>query len=367
MQGLPPRANTDARGVTDGRPNRPGILRRLCAGGSVLIALAALLMLAVHVVASQRMGPLVFTQIFEPYLLLTLGALALALAALARMRVSTLVLGLLVLASAGRYLPSAVSFPHAMPQGAQPIRVLSWNLEAGQVPFDEMVSTIDNARPDVVGLIELVPETSRAAEDDARLEELFPFRVLLPRSGVPGLGLLSRYPILESKFTRDPPLLRAVIAPSEGDPPITVFVAHPFLDGIDVIGLVPDIGTSRRDADISLVRDAIDVDLAAGNDVLVLGDFNVTEREPAYAELTSGLHDAQREAGFGLGLTWRPARLESLPFGLLRIDYLLASAGFVATEAGPDCTPRGSDHCLVKATFARPRIPPASATGTPPG
>ena len=95
----------------------------------------------------------------------------------------------------------------------------------------------------------------------------------------------------------------------------------------------------------------------------MLGDFNTTEREPAYAELSAGLHDAQKEAGVGLGMTWRPASLENLPFGLLRIDYLFASPRFVALAAGPDCTPRGSDHCLVSATFARPQTRPESASG----
>jgi hypothetical protein len=40
---------------------------------------------------------------------------------------------------------------------------------------------------------------------------------------------------------------------------------------------------------------------------------------------------------------------------LLRIDYLLASPEFVTLAASQDCRPRGSDHCVVSATFSRPR------------
>jgi vancomycin resistance protein VanJ len=329
-------------------------LRHGAAAAATLIGFATLAMLAIHVLLPQRTGPLVFTQIFEPFLVLVMLVALLALTALARTRVPLILTLVVLVAATGRYGPSVVAFPAALPAGAQPISVMSWNLAAGSVSLADMSATIDRIRPDIVGLIELVPARSRETDDDQRIRALYPYRVMLPRSGEPGIGLLSRFPVIEKQFTQDPPLLRVVLAPSDVDPQITVFVAHPFLDSIDFFGLVPDVQTFRRDADITLVRGEIDGELAAGHDVLVLADFNVTEREPAYAELTRGLHDAQREAGFGFGLTWRPARIEGLPFGLLRIDYLLASSAFVALEAGPDCTPHGSDHCLVSATFARP-------------
>ena len=360
MQGLPAggRATADGRGLTTS-----GVIRSLAGGGSALLSLAGLVMLAAHVLRPQRTGPQVFTQIFEPYLLILLVTGAAILALIARRRVPSLLLLALVIAIALRYGPLLISFPAATPTGAQRLHVMSWNMEAGGVPFETMADTIEDAHPDIVGLVELVPRVSRAAESDARLQELYPYQVLLPRSGVPDLGLLSRFPITEQEFTEEPSLLRAVIAPPDGSP-ITVFVAHPYLASIDQIGFVPDIQTHSRDAEISAIRDQVDAELAADHDVLVLGDFNTTEREPAYAELSKDLHDAQRQAGFGFGMSWRPAAIENLPFGLLRIDYILASARFVALASAPDCTPRGSDHCLVTATFARPQTQQGSASGT---
>lgn len=340
-------------------------LRQAAAVAAALVALAALALLATHVFLPQRTGPLVFSQIFEPYLLAGALFLLLVLALLARRRWPTLLMLLLVCALAARYGPQLVSFPAPVPEGAQELHVMSWNLEAGEVSAADIVETVERIQPDIVGLIELTPARSRATEDHARIQDLYPYRVMLPRSGEPGLGMLSRFPVLEHEFTQDPPFLRAVITPSVVEPPLIVFVAHPYLDGIDVLGLVPDVQTARRDAHIRAIRAQIDADLAAGRDVLVLGDFNVTEREPAYAELAGGLHDAQREAGFGLGLTWRPGRIDNLPFGLLRIDYVLASSTFVALSAGPDCTPLGSDHCLLTATFARPRTQSVDASGMP--
>jgi endonuclease/exonuclease/phosphatase family metal-dependent hydrolase len=356
---VPPGSGAAAHGR---RLSAESLIRWLAAAIAVLIAAAGLLMLAVHVLAPQRSGPLVFSQIFEPYLLLALVVGALLFAFVARRRVATILVLGLVVAAALRYGPLVISFPAGAPAGAQRLHLMTWNLEAGDVAVETMTDAIDDARPDIVALVELVPRVSQALEADERLLDQYPYQALLPRSGAPDLGLLSRFPIIDQQFSQGPSLLRAVIAPSDG-PPITVFVGHPYLASIDQIGFVPDIQTRSRDVQIGQIRAHIDADLAAGNDVLVLGDFNVTEREPAYAQLSAGLHDAQREAGYGLGLTWRPERLEHLPFGLLRIDYLFGSPAFVAIAAGPDCTPRGSDHCLVSATFARPQTPPASASG----
>ena len=67
-----------------------------------------------------------------------------------------------------------------------------------------MTDTIDDARPDIVALVELVPRVSRALEADPRLQQSYPYQALLPRSGSPDLGLLSRFPILSQEFSQEP-------------------------------------------------------------------------------------------------------------------------------------------------------------------
>jgi endonuclease/exonuclease/phosphatase (EEP) superfamily protein YafD len=91
-----------------------------------------------------------------------------------------------------------------------------------------------------------------------------------------------------------------------------------------------------------------------GEPLLLNGDFNLVDREPAYGDLVDGLIDSQRAVGLGPGNTWRPDRFKGLPFGLLRIDYLFAGNGVQPTSIGPDCTPRGSDHCILAGTMALP-------------
>ena len=175
-------------------------------------------------------------------------------------------------------------------------------------------------------------------------------RVLEPEGTVRGVGLLSSIPVMEHQAFTDPPYLRALLRPLVGEP-FAVFVVHPlparFVHGF---GLPIALDTTRRDADIATIRRHIDTDLAAGRSVLVLGDINTTEREPAYFDFSAGLHDAHLDAGLGPGFTWRQSDVSGLPFGLLRIDYVFASAPFVFQSAFTNCALK-SDHCSLETTL----------------
>ena len=116
--------------------------------------------------------------------------------------------------------------------------------------------------------------------------------------------------------------------------------------------MLPDFDTSGRDAEIATIRSEVDPLVAAGKPLLLLGDFNLTDRESIYAELSAGLVDVGRTVGWGPGSTWRPDRVKWLPFGLLRIDMVFVTNGPVPLNISPDCTQRGSDHCIVRAALA---------------
>jgi endonuclease/exonuclease/phosphatase family metal-dependent hydrolase len=109
--------------------------------------------------------------------------------------------------------------------------------------------------------------------------------------------------------------------------------------------------TAGRDAQITEIRTLIDQLLAQNERLVVIGDYNVTEREPMYRTLSTGLVDSHVLVGQGPGHSWRHQRISWLPFGLLRIDYIFSSPQLTPVESSSDCTPYGSDHCPVTASF----------------
>lgn len=103
----------------------------------------------------------------------------------------------------------------------------------------------------------------------------------------------------------------------------------------------------------------MDEALGRGERVLLVGDFNITDREPGYAELGQGLRDVFRVSGLGWGHTWglhrepasSDAPVESGVLALLRIDYMFAGPGVVPLASRVDCAVPGSDHCALSSSF----------------
>lgn len=304
-------------------------------------------LVGLHVLVPQRFGPLALSQIFEPYVIVTgliAGAVAFRLTSAAGRGLVLVLLAIALL----RYVPAWISFP-AAPDG-DPLQVSAWNIEAGDDAANRVLTGIASSNAQLIGLAELQPEAA-AALADSGVTARFEFQALSPHRNVLGVGLLSQYPILEQDASTDPPYVRAVVAPIAGDP-IVVYVVHPLPARFVHLGDVPvGIDTSVREAAIALIRQRVEEDIAAQRSVVVLGDINATEREPAYAELSAGLRDAHLDAGVGPGFTWRPSPLAFLPFGLLRIDYVLATPDLAATSSTVDCS-LPSDHCRVDVDLA---------------
>jgi vancomycin resistance protein VanJ len=304
-------------------------------------------LIAVQALFPQRSGVLALTEVFEPYIAIT-ALVAAVMAVRASSNLGRILALLLVGVLLVRCVPTLVSNP-GPGLAYTPLNVMSWNVLAKDAA-ERSVDAVTGAGLALVGLQELQPDAAAALADDPEVGRQFPYQALEPDASVRGLGLLSAMPILEHSVSADPPFMRAVVRPSFGDP-IVVYVVHPLPARVQTAGGIPfALDTSKRDADITLIRQQIDLDLAAGKSVIVMGDLNTTEREPAYAEISAGMGDAHLDAGVGPGLTWRPESLAFLPFGLLRIDYIFVSPGLHADTVFVDCFD-GSDHCAVKATI----------------
>ncbi|MDP8924522.1 MAG: endonuclease/exonuclease/phosphatase family protein, partial [Chloroflexota bacterium] len=122
---------------------------------------------------------------------------------------------------------------------------------------------------------------------------------------------------------------------------------------IGPIVLPASFHTERRLAEVRRLCEMID---SIEGPLLVMGDFNFTERSEDYALVARRLTDAYRVAGRGLGHTF-PAWLTfagrlPTPFPSVRLDHVWHSEHFRTVNArlGPTA---GSDHHPVIVRLAR--------------
>jgi vancomycin resistance protein VanJ len=306
----------------------------------------------------QRGGPLAISEILAPHLLVPL-VLLLPFAARRPARLLRVAIVLAAAVGVVRFGPGVVSLPASSPPAATTLRFLSWNLETGLPRSSDVIGVLAATDADVVALQELTPEHAAAIEADTASAGRFEYRALFPVTGTAGIGLLSRFPLDGVAHGMNPSIVQASVRLPKGGV-VAVIDAHPFPGRITTVTdfRVPlGFDAAERDAAIRSVRALIDAALARNERLVVIGDFNVTDREPAYDDLSKGLLDAHREVGQGTGSTWRPDRMKFLPFGVLRIDYVFGGGGIAPTEVSEDCTPRGTDHCILRAAIAVPVAP----------
>jgi endonuclease/exonuclease/phosphatase (EEP) superfamily protein YafD len=330
-------------------------MMRLLAAPFALLALGGVVVAVIDRTIRPQTGPPALAAVVEEQLVFV-GALAAILALLVSLRssvrlpswigaiaVASLVTAVLVLGG-GWWSP-----PASGAGGAGAIHVLSWNLELGSKAARVSVEGIAERDVDLVALQELTPDVATAIEDDPRLVARFPYRILEPRDGVGGAGLLSRVPLAAGGFQSDPVVLRAALF-LPGGRRIDMLDVHPYPPDITRTWRLPTgLDTLRRDADLASIRTTLD-GLADPDAVLVVGDLNSSPTEPGFDTIADGLRDAHEVVGIGPGFTWRPSSLEGLGVGMLRIDHVLTGAVLDPTAVDEDCGLAG-DHCRLYVTL----------------
>ncbi len=228
-------------------------------------------------------------------------------------------------------------------------RVLSYNVGNGLAPADRLVHYLYYAEADIIGLQELSDDQASAIDD--QLYDAFPYRVLHP-GGFAGKGLLSKFPIRSSEshpFADGRPDLSARLEIAGRD--ALIVVAHPRPPKVRMTGTTFDPVTTRQIQEV--VRIA-----TAGLPSMVLGDFNMTDKQPEHRMLTAaGLIDAFHEVGRSAASfpkrVGQPHRFGprtqniTLP-PVIRIDYIWYTRDFIARSAGIG-RDAGSDHLPVVA------------------
>jgi endonuclease/exonuclease/phosphatase family metal-dependent hydrolase len=276
-------------------------------------------------------------------------------------------LAIAALAFGMRFAPRRKGRP-ATP-GAPCFSVMSWNILFGNPQTGALLSFLATEPADVIALQELTPDLVERISGNEALQWCFPHQIAWEYGIGAGMGLLSRYPILEQGMLTRPPVLWArldlgdgrtvvlvsahptffptrMVKKERGEQPWLIAILRRFVD-VRFFSYDPDY----RDDGIKRVRALVEPMLRQGEPLLLVGDFNVTERERAYGELTAGLQDVFVAVGSGSGHTWRPEWLARLPLPLLRIDYMLSSPKIRPLHMWVDCTPRGSDHCAIHGEF----------------
>jgi vancomycin resistance protein VanJ len=319
------------------------------------VAYPVLLVLLIlgQVLAPRRSGPLALAQVFAPWLFLPLLFL-LPFALALRDRVLAGALALALLALGAHVGPELVPSGRPAAAGAVPVRVTSWNvlLSNSSIRVADTVRTFD---ADVVGLVEVTRRQADVLRADPYVRARFRSVLLRPESG---RALLSRYPVLDSGVREDPSgrpgtaTLWAVLDLGQGRR-LTVMVAHPLPARAEPSADLPlRWDATPRDAEIAFIRSFADAEIRAGRRVVLMGDFNVTDREPAGQALVRGLFDAHDAAGWGPGASWGPLALRKHGVAVVRIDRILGGPGAVPTSFRTDCSFYGSDHCVLDATVA---------------
>ena len=227
--------------------------------------------------------------------------------------------------------------------------VMTFNVGNGLITPGRLTTLLRASTADLIGLQEVNASQEKAL---ALVADLYPFQASRG-TGFSGRALLSRHPIVDVDwldFSDNRPDLRAVVGLPGA--PITVLVAHPRPPRPRLRGVIFDAQTVAQIEQLIAIA-------SSSAPALLLGDFNLTPRNPAYARLlASGLVDAFLTAGMGHGSTfplrtgrtrWGSLPLSWVPLpSFARIDYIWHTPDLV-TERAWVGRRGGSDHRPVLA------------------
>jgi len=285
---------------------------------------------------------------FRPYFLVPLLALVPAVLVCARSRVARVFVAspflIFALVYGPLFLPPTSV---ASSSSERTLSVMTYNVTRGDPGLDTILAIVESEGADVVALQEVTFEVAQALSE---LSGTYPHVALHPTpDGYDGCGVLSRYPIIDEEafpLVEGAHLYQRVVLDVEGER-VHLLNVHFQPPGIAVLrGGLPiplPVGYDTTIQDRELERLLEELETLEGR-VLVVGDLNMTDQSPGYAEVTGRLVDAYRAAGWGLGNTFphREVRSIPMPFSLVRIDYVFHSSeltthrAYVGDRGGPD-------------------------------
>ena len=325
------------------------VLRRLLSDAAAIYCGGVIVLVALWHTAAQPPWWLALANVFALYLfapLLLLAPAALVVRSRGLRSTVVVLVAIFLLLFGARLIPASAT----QARGAH-LRVLTFNQLHGNARVEDVVMAVRGQDADVVALQELSVQVATAMR--RQLGEMYPYQFAMASEREYGLGVFSRYPLREMRFEQGFSGQRMIV--DVHGQPITLINVHLTAPAIRTrrfwplrpLKVILDYNTAQRASEAARLLRTID---AIQGPLVVLGDFNTGDREPAYAEFAARMHDAYRETAWGFGFTFpndqRLGRL-AVPFPLVRIDYVWSRGGVMPALAWVDCASSGSDHCML--------------------
>jgi endonuclease/exonuclease/phosphatase (EEP) superfamily protein YafD len=242
--------------------------------------------------------------------------------------------------------------PAAQNGDGAPLRVATFNLHYAvqDAQLADSIAAIRAQRADVVALQELSIPAAAAIQRD--LIGAYPYQALAPSELLTGMGLISRYPLELPRPVQQLPAQMALVRMGGVDVTLlNVSLAAPEIKRRRLplarsVKWIRGYQIADRSRDIERVLRAID---QVRGPLVVAGDFNLSDREPDYAQFVARLQDVYRASNWGFGNTFPGStHLGAVPLSvpLIRIDYVWSGGGAIPAAARVACG-RMSDHCMV--------------------
>ena len=208
--------------------------------------------------------------------------------------------------------------PHAL-------TIMTYNVGNGLARPQPLADALRASQADIIGLQELTHDQADALGE--AVADLYPYQVLWP-AGIPGKGLLSKFPITHAEqveiHPRRPDLVTSLSVAGET---LKVIVAHPPPPRYHPRqGIIYTEHGGKQFAHLIAIA-------SSGNPTVLLGDFNMREKNRAYSQLVdAGLTDGFRHVGAqGFTFPTRRGRVRLRP--ILRLDYIWHSRHLTAIDA----------------------------------
>jgi endonuclease/exonuclease/phosphatase (EEP) superfamily protein YafD len=309
----------------------------------VAIAVAApwLVWALVRTLGFEVPYPFVALLAFTPYAALS-SPLPVLAGLLLRRKVVAGVAAVAMLAFAVALVPRALGGPEPEASGPRLV-VMTSNLYLGRGDARAVLRIAREHGVDVLSVQELRPPLMRRL-DRAGAKKLFPDRVLDPREGASGSGVLSRTPleVVDTAPNRTGHAEPEVALSIDGAPPVRVKAVHPS----------PPVNRTAAPYWREALA-ALPASDGRGDVQILAGDFNATLDHPELRDLLDrGYTDAADAVGNGFTWTWPALRRgRALP---LTIDHVLVDKRVKVEKVTVVRVP-GSDHRAVIAVLRLPK------------